>query len=309
MKYCVIANPHARNGRARAKIGALAAELSRSGLQHDLKLCESMDHAEALSIEAHQNGCDAIVAVGGDGTINRVMSGFFERDGRLRSDKPLGVVHVGTSPDFCLSYGIPADVPRAAVVLRSRRTRRIRVGRVDWLQDRAAGHFACCANAGLGATLARLANGGVRRYAGDKAGTFLSLVRALTTFRPRTLELTLDSQPHTLPRVYDLAVGRTSHIASGIKVRHCLTEQDDRFYIVCLHHLTWLRLPAVLRALYRPLPGSPASAELRRPLWQTYARKIELRSCVPTEVEFDGDPAGMCPCVISVEQQTINLIC
>ncbi len=63
--------------------------------------------------EGAARGVDAVVAVGGDGTINEVLNGL---DG---SDVPLGIVPLGTANDFARQVGIPEDPDHAMdVVLR-----------------------------------------------------------------------------------------------------------------------------------------------------------------------------------------------
>ena len=63
--------------------------------------------------EGAERGVDAVVAVGGDGTINEVLNGL---DG---SDVPLGIIPLGTANDFARQVGIPEDADHAMdVVLR-----------------------------------------------------------------------------------------------------------------------------------------------------------------------------------------------
>lgn len=64
--------------------------------------------------EGAARGVDAVVAVGGDGTVNEVLNGL---DG---SDVPLGILPFGTANDFARQVGIPPDDPDHAmdVVLR-----------------------------------------------------------------------------------------------------------------------------------------------------------------------------------------------
>lgn len=63
--------------------------------------------------EGAARGVDAIVAVGGDGTINEVLNGL---DG---SDVPMGIIPLGTANDFARQVGIPEDPDHAMdVVLR-----------------------------------------------------------------------------------------------------------------------------------------------------------------------------------------------
>ena len=40
MRYCFIANPHARNGRAAEQLTKLRTELARYGVTYDLVFCQ-----------------------------------------------------------------------------------------------------------------------------------------------------------------------------------------------------------------------------------------------------------------------------
>ena len=69
--------------------------------------------------EGAARGVDAVVAVGGDGTINEVLNGL---DG---SDVPLGIVPFGTANDFAHQVGIPDDPDHAMDVVLRRAPRTI----------------------------------------------------------------------------------------------------------------------------------------------------------------------------------------
>jgi len=312
MRYCLIANPHAGHGRGRAKLRRLQTQLERERLRCDWAFCQDMDQARVLSEEANRSGYDVVVAVGGDGTINRVLNGFYDPDGKRLSSARMGVVHIGTSPDFCRSYRIPTALDPAGATLTRGVVRPVSVGRIVYGgEDRASSSggrrsavFGCCANIGLGASVAHRANGGVRRYAGDFLGTLVSLLGVLLTYRPHTMQLTLDGEPRVLPGVYNIAVGKTFYVASGLKVRHALSDQDSRLYVVCLRNVSWLNAGRVLGALYRGRPiqsGACLSLE--------YARNIAVASMDrATDVEFDGDAAGVCPCRIETAPDPLDLI-
>ena len=55
-------------------------------------------------------GFDLIVCAGGDGTLNEVVTGL-ALDGL---SIPLGYIPCGSTNDFAVSRGLPADIPEAA---------------------------------------------------------------------------------------------------------------------------------------------------------------------------------------------------
>ena len=72
----------------------------------------------AMAAAAARAGADAVIAIGGDGTVNEVLNGL---DG---FDTPLGIIPVGTANDFATQAGIPPDVDHAMdVILRTKPVR------------------------------------------------------------------------------------------------------------------------------------------------------------------------------------------
>jgi lipid kinase YegS len=69
--------------------------------------------------EGASRGVDAVIAVGGDGTVNEVVNGL---DG---SDVALGIIPLGTANDFARQVGIPDDADHAMDVVLQRPPRTI----------------------------------------------------------------------------------------------------------------------------------------------------------------------------------------
>jgi diacylglycerol kinase (ATP) len=305
--FCII-NQHSRNGRSGQKTRELFSLLDKSGLTFSHAFTESLDHARLLSKKANQDGVDSIVAVGGDGTINKVINGFFDEHGRRISRAKMGVIHTGTSPDFCKSYGIPQSLEAAVQSIKRGMTSLVRIGmiqcRVSPGQPSGPLFFGCCANIGLGASLARAANGGIRKYFGDTAGTLLSLILILLRYRPVPVSISIDGRQRDVNRMYDIAVGRTRYIASGIKVQHSLGPLDPRLYAVTVRNLSPFNLIPVLSKLYGAKPIPPGRGDISL----DYGSRIEITGNPSVEVECDGDPAGYCPCAINTAPDPLELI-
>jgi diacylglycerol kinase (ATP) len=73
----------------------------------------------AMAAAAAKAGADAVIALGGDGTVNEVVNGL---DG---FDTPLGIIPLGTANDFATQAGIPADADHAMDVILRRKPVRI----------------------------------------------------------------------------------------------------------------------------------------------------------------------------------------
>lgn len=109
MQTRIILNPAA--GSAGKKVQALQA-LTEG--RTDVRILESRErgHARLLAAEAAADGCDLVIAAGGDGTIHEVVQGLATAPGRPR----LGVLPFGTGNDLARTLCIPDD-PAQAVAL------------------------------------------------------------------------------------------------------------------------------------------------------------------------------------------------
>lgn len=78
-------------------------------------------HARRLAKQTIDYRYDAIVAVGGDGTVHEVVNGV------RGSNMPIGIVPAGSANDLALRLGIPVSFADACNIILSRTTRRIDV--------------------------------------------------------------------------------------------------------------------------------------------------------------------------------------
>jgi diacylglycerol kinase (ATP) len=139
-RHIVIANPAAGNGVARKRIPLMRAALDACGILYDLAVTDGPGHASTLARDARARGYGVVVAAGGDGTCNEIVSGLLADDGSAaeahgsrgaRFAVPaFGVLCVGRGNDFAFGNGIPHDLAAACAVLRDDRRRAIDIGRV-----------------------------------------------------------------------------------------------------------------------------------------------------------------------------------
>jgi len=122
-RVALVVNPAARQGHDRDTIGAVARALG-GRYAVDIVAPATADAVEA-AVRATVGCHDAIVVAGGDGTINRAISGLHG------SEVALGVIPMGTGNDFARGSGIPPSVEGAARRILEGRTKPIDLVRVN----------------------------------------------------------------------------------------------------------------------------------------------------------------------------------
>ena len=102
--WAFIVNPVAGSGHALKTETEIKKQIAARGLNAEIVRSEEKGHASTLAAAMAQNGCQYIVAVGGDGTLNEVA--------RVVAEYPeciLGVVPSGTGNDFAKMLGLEPD--------------------------------------------------------------------------------------------------------------------------------------------------------------------------------------------------------
>lgn len=123
-KITIIFNPVAGNRRD-ALLHDTVAALVRRGFQVSVIGTTGPGNATHVAAEAVAEGVDAIVAAGGDGTINEVVTGV------VGSDIPVGIIPMGTANVLALEFRLPRRAEAIAGVIAGGVTRRLHIGRIN----------------------------------------------------------------------------------------------------------------------------------------------------------------------------------
>jgi diacylglycerol kinase family enzyme len=301
MNPFLVTNPGSRSRRGRRIAEEYCRLLRARGVPFETAETKTLADAETLTRRAIEGGADPVVAVGGDGTINRVLRGFFDGNGRPGKAR-MGVLYAGTSPDFCRYHGIPTEPGAAVDLLLDGEAAPVDVARLTSDGGRAA-YFASSANVGLGAGIARRANRN-RRWLGDFLGTLSATVATIVATRPSLYRLTIDGRDETAEKVLNVTIGKNPLLASGLKLDVDGRPDDGRLYCFVVSGISRAGLVTRLPGFYSGAAASSGRFALREGV--TTVRIASLSG--PAECECDGDPEGGLPIEVTVLPRALLLI-
>ncbi len=281
MRYLIIANPVSGRGRGRKAIPTIETELRALSLDFDLVRTERPWHAAELARQAAKDGCDVVVAAGGDGTVNEVLNGLMGADNGGKRPA-LGILGIGTGNDLALSAGIPTDLGAACRALAASRRRVIDIGLMQGCGSPAERYFGNCVGIGFDAA------GGILAEKIAWAGGFLAyLIAALQNiflyYKAPTLEIQFDDETITMPSLL-VSIMNGQRIGGGFWVAP-ESQLDDGLLDLCIAEE--VSRPRMLTLLPHFIKGTQAAQpEIR----MARARKVivnALKGSMP--VQIDGE--------------------
>lgn len=121
----VLLNRTSGGNEAREIPNRIRRAFGAAGAEADVRIAGDGEEFVALAREAAAGDCAAVVAAGGDGSVGSAASVL------VKTDKPLGVLPLGTLNHFSKDLGIPLDLDEAARTIVQGRVARIDVGEVN----------------------------------------------------------------------------------------------------------------------------------------------------------------------------------
>lgn len=112
-KYLIILNPASGTTSKRKILPIIRRKLDKLNISYEIVGTKYPGHATELAAEAAAQGRPAVLACGGDGTVNEVAKGL------LGSNTVLGIIPAGSGNGLARHLGIPIDVSLALNVIAS----------------------------------------------------------------------------------------------------------------------------------------------------------------------------------------------
>ncbi|MGH2584846.1 MAG: diacylglycerol/lipid kinase family protein [Dehalococcoidia bacterium] len=284
----LIANPAARTLPSRDRLVIAPAWLRLHGWEVDSFRSESSAHATALAREAAEQGYDAVIAAGGDGTVNDVVNGI------AGTETALAVIPGGTANVWSRETGTPSHPGSVAAMLEGGRRARIDLGLAG---ER---YFLLMTSLGLDSAVVAMVTGAAKSRHGRLAYIARGLQEALH-YRGVDAEITADGETWRMPLLVAL-LGNTRSYGGLISISNRAHAADGLLDLVT----------------YRAAGVAPFALDLARTAVGRHAGKggtryrhvreafITTTPAVP--VQADGEIVGSTPMRFTIVPRALTVI-
>lgn len=287
-KMFIVVNPVSANRTTGKEWSQYEKQLLDSGFEFETALTECPGHATELVRQALKTGYKTIMSVGGDGTMNEAVNGFFENNHLISEDSRLVVFSRGTGCDFIKSLGIKNSVEDLLAVLARNQAKQIDVGKVSFIGTKdevITRYFLNVADIGMGAETANRVNKHSKRMKGFLS-FMLGAVSTIILYKNKDFEVIIDDEIVLSERMNSVIVANGNYFGGGMKVAPEAKMDDGVFDIIILGDLS---KPDIIRNFPLIYNGK----HLSHPKLKCYrGRRIKVNSCGKALIEVDGEIPG-----------------
>lgn len=283
----LIVNLAAGAGATSRKWPQVMKLLESLGLRFEYAITQAPGQATELARDAVRQGCELIVAVGGDGTVSEVVNGLYDAHPTRRA--MLGIINTGTGGDFIHAIGIPRSYEQACQRLLNPQKLIVDLGVVECSSNgqRVKRVFVNSAGVGLDAEIVRATDRGFKAFGGAPA-YFLGSLRTILTHRNRQVSMTIDGVRDE-KRVCAVLTSNCRYSGGGMLPAPNADPADGLLDVLIVGDMSRPDLLWSLPRIYNGRHLTHPKISLKR------AKDIEVRSSETMLLQADGELVGEAP--------------
>jgi diacylglycerol kinase (ATP) len=271
----------------------LQSELARLG-NAQLHVTAQRGDAVGFARQAVENGCELIIAAGGDGTLNEVINGIAENGSAIR----IGLLPLGTGNDFARTLGITDDLDLCIHTFLNGDTKPVDLVRVTsdelrYFVNVSAGGFSGAVSENLTSEIKQ--TWGPLAYVRSAAASLPELEAYETT-------IVLDDSETLSLRVYNVIVGNGRFVAGGIPVAPAAIVDDGLIDLVLILERPAAELTMTITQLMFGNHLENDGVIFRR------ATKIAVHSTPGMWFNVDGEMVGKEPALFEVLPKALQFV-
>jgi len=264
----VLHGKQAQNEELREAVETLRGE----GFDVDVRVTWEAGDASRLAEEAARSGFERVIAAGGDGTVNEVLTGLMSAG----FEGMLGVLSLGTANDFANSAGIALEMEPALRLALASGGHSVDVGKVG------PRYFLNLATGGFGVDITTQTDPRLKKVLGS-AAYFLTGVTKFGSVEPSWAKVTVPGDSWE-GQLLVLGIGNGRQAGGGRELCPDALIDDGLFDVVVLPNLD----TPVHEALGELMSRGPDAIEDASYRWRV--PWVEVASNDELTVNLDGEP-------------------
>lgn len=253
MHYSFIVNPTAGDGYAKEAWRHLRSSIEKLNLSYDAQLTKEAGHATYLA-EKMVNSTNelkaanhVVVAVGGDGTVNEVLTGLIQNDGHL--PLPLAVIPCGRINNFAHAANINSDIDKALQqIINAKQSQTFFVGHYQDMIKQQEGYFLSSLGIGFDARMNSSFKPAAKRSK-RRPSTFAFFRQAMATlYNQQSFSINIDdgkSHQH-FERVFIALACNGPYSGSSMLVDPQASLLDPNVDLIVVERKNWLHTVLIL---------------------------------------------------------------
>lgn len=282
-----IVNPRSGVDRTKRISDAINSYLDQSVFSYEIRQTEYAGHGETLAREAAANKVFAVVAVGGDGSVNDAIRGLYG------TDTVLAIIPKGSGNGLARTLDIPMEQIAAIQLINTARISTIDVGKVN--------DHLFASNAGVGFDTLVCEQFAHSRRRGLLVYIWL-IIRNLWVYKEPEWLLEINGKTFRR-RAFIINVANGSQLGYNFKIAPDANWRDGLLDVVIIH-----KFPRIMAAVlgYRMFRGT-----ILKSRYVERIRTSEIRIAHPqlSGMQIDGDFLGCAQeLLFSVQKQRLKIL-
>jgi len=295
----VIINPAARGGKTARQWPVISELLKRNDIPFDYAFTEGTGHGIDLAKEAVDAGYELVVAVGGDGTVNEVINGIVDKNGRGRAT--LGIICTGTGRDCIRSLNIPDDISKACELLATRDCINIDLGRAEYISDGIKNQRHYINTAGLGFPASVAARTKSLKRMGGTIPFLLAFATVFATYKANDIAFDIDGRMKQ-ERYLLIAINNGRYFGGGMKITPDADPCDGLLDVVTIKDVNKLRLIYNFPKLYKGTHVTHPKVDIYK------AKSVDVQTSEKLLLQLDGEVVGEAPASFRVIPSALRVV-
>ncbi len=283
--YTIIVNPTSGGGAALKRLPEIEAVLKEKNVSYRKKIAETPEEATEFAHMATKDGSEGVIAVGGDGTLSRIVNGL------AHSTTPVIFVACGTGNDFVKSLKLPKDPIKALRCQLEAPASMIDLGKVNDT------YFLNVSGTGFDVDVLRQAEKYKAKHTGLRAYLY-GLFDAIKHFKPMTAMISVDGSPEEKLSFTILSIGNGRYFGGGMKAVPDAKVNDGLFDMIAVRPV---KKSTIFMLVFIFILGKHVKVGLGK---LKRCKNIRLH-CPGATINIDGELTGMDTAEFSIQENAI----